>query len=157
LELDPRQLRDALDQAGDVLAELGADVVDRGLRVLDDVVQERSRDRLLVEVQLGADLRGAEGVQDEVLARPPELALVRLRRKPERPREQLPVDRRVVRCDLLDELVDEVLMRLVSLENRHRSSVLRGLGYQSSLDCGTQEEEETFRYRTHDGRDLDST
>ena len=61
LEADPRQLGDALDQVRDVGAELAADVVDRRLGVLDDVVEERGGDRLLVEVELGADLGDAEG------------------------------------------------------------------------------------------------
>ena len=52
LERDPRQLRDALDELRDLVAELGAELVELGLGVLDDVVQERRGDRLLVEVEL---------------------------------------------------------------------------------------------------------
>ena len=47
-----------------------------GVGVLDDVVQERGGDRLVVEPQLGADLGGAERVVDELLAGPALLALV---------------------------------------------------------------------------------
>ncbi len=39
-ELDPRQLRDALDEPGDLVAELGLHVGDVRLRVLDDVVEQ---------------------------------------------------------------------------------------------------------------------
>ena len=77
LELDPRQLRDALDEPRDLVAELGAHVVDVRLRVLDDVVQERGRDRLLVEPELRADARDADGMLDERRAGAPLLALVR--------------------------------------------------------------------------------
>ena len=77
LELDPRQLRDALDEVRDLVAELGAHLVDADLGVLDDVVEERGRDRLLVEAQLRADLRGAERVVDERLARAALLPVVR--------------------------------------------------------------------------------
>jgi hypothetical protein len=68
LELDARQLGDALDQLGDLVTELGAHLLDVGAGVLDDVVEERCRDRLLVEPQLRTDLRRAPRVVDEVLA-----------------------------------------------------------------------------------------
>jgi len=76
LELDPRQLRDALDEVRDLVAEVGADVVDVDARVLDDVVQERGRERLLVQVELGADLGDAPRVVDELLPGAAELTLV---------------------------------------------------------------------------------
>ena len=69
LELDPRQLRDAVDELGDLVAELVLDRLQVGVGVLDDVVEERGGDRLLVEAQLGEDLRDAERVVDELLAR----------------------------------------------------------------------------------------
>ncbi len=78
LEGDPRQLRDALDELRDLRAELRADLVELGPAVLDDVVQERGRDRLLVEMELRADAGDAERVVDELLARTPRLALVRV-------------------------------------------------------------------------------
>ena len=61
LEADPGQLRDALDELRDVGAELREHLVELGLGVLDDVVEQGRRDRLLVEVQLGADLGDAPG------------------------------------------------------------------------------------------------
>ena len=42
-ELDPRQLRDALDEPGDLVAELGLHVGDVRLRVLDHVVEQGGR------------------------------------------------------------------------------------------------------------------
>ena len=67
LEADPRELRDTLDEQGDVEAELRAELLDVGVGVLDDVVKESRRDRLLVEVKLGADPGHAERVMDELL------------------------------------------------------------------------------------------
>ena len=110
-ELDPRQLRDALDEARDVVAELGAQVVDRDAGVLDDVVQQRGGDRRLVEVQLGDDLRGADRVVDEVLARAPLLPLVRPLRVAEGPPQQVAVDVRLVRLDAREELFQQILVR----------------------------------------------
>ena len=80
-ELDARQLRDALDECRDLLAELEPDLVDLDVGVLDDVVEQRGRDRRLVEVQLGADLGHAERVVDEVLAGAALLAVVVLAAK----------------------------------------------------------------------------
>ena len=72
-ELDPRQLRDALDELRDLGAELGPELVELGVGVLQDVVQERGRDRLLVEMELGADAGDAARMVDELLAGAPHL------------------------------------------------------------------------------------
>ena len=102
LELDPRQLRDALDELRDLVAELRAHLLDVDVGVLDDVVQQRGRDRLLVEAELGADLRRAPRVVDEVLARAALLALVRVAAKANARCEQVAVDVRVVGRDVRD-------------------------------------------------------
>ena len=59
-----------------VLAELRPHVFDVGLGVLDDVVEQCSGERLLVETELGADARHPYRVLDEVGAGAPLLALV---------------------------------------------------------------------------------
>ena len=68
LELNTRQLRDALDELRDLVAKLGADAFQLDIGVFDDVVEERRGDRLVVEPELGTDLGGAPGVKDELLA-----------------------------------------------------------------------------------------
>src|ERR1700704_2276214 len=57
LKLDARQLRNALDETCDLLAELGADVVDFDPGVLDGVVKKRGSEDRLVQLQAGEDLR----------------------------------------------------------------------------------------------------
>ena len=122
LELDAGQLRDALDERRDLVAELGAQLLDLDPGVLDDVVQQRCRERRLVELEARDDLGHAPWVVDELLARLAHLAGVGCRRVVERARQQRPVDVGLVRLDFGNQLVDEVLM---SLEYRHASSVAR--------------------------------
>ena len=57
LEADARQLRDAVDELRDLVAELGLDVVERDVGVLDDVVEQRRGDRLVVQLELRTDAR----------------------------------------------------------------------------------------------------
>ena len=102
-------------------AELRAQLLEIRVRVLDDVVHERRGDRLLVEMELGADARDAERMVDELLARSPRLAGVRTLRELERPPEELLVDVRVVRLDLGDQLLDQVFAMPLGVEDTHRS------------------------------------
>ena len=69
LEDDPGQLRHAVDEAADLVAERLADLVEVGAGVLDGVVQQRGAQRRRVQAHAGADLRDADRVDDEVLAR----------------------------------------------------------------------------------------
>ena len=126
LELHARQLRHALDELRDLVAELRAHLLEVHVGVLDHVVEEGGRDRLVVETELRADLGGAPGVEHEVLARAPLLPLVGVGSEEESPSEQVSVDVRVVGGDVRNQLVDELLMLLVSLKDRHTFSVLRG-------------------------------
>ena len=125
LEGGPGQLRDALDQLGDLVAELGADLVELGLGVLDDVVQEGGGERLLVEMELGADLRDRPRMVDERLAGAAGLAFVRGRGEVERAREEILVDAGVVRLDGSNQLIDEVLVVTFGVDDSHEASVLR--------------------------------
>jgi hypothetical protein len=112
LEVNPGQLRDAVHELRDVVAELGAQLLELDLGVLDDVVEQRGGDRLLVEPELGTDLRDPEGVVDEVLAGAPLLAGVSPLGRAERVRDQLAVEAGQVGLDLGDQLLDEVLVFL---------------------------------------------
>ena len=147
LELDPRQLGDALDELGDLVAELVLDRLQVGVRVLDDVVEERGGDRLLVEVQLGEDLRDAERVVDELLAGAALLALVRHRRERERARDQIAVELGLVPLDRFDQLIDELLVSLGYLEHGHDHSVLRAFRGKPSASRASEPKEERFRCR----------
>ena len=51
--LDLRKLGHAVDQPGDLGPEIGLDIVDRGERILDRIVQQRGGDGLLVELEVG--------------------------------------------------------------------------------------------------------
>jgi hypothetical protein len=112
LELDPRQLGDAFDEPADLIAEFRAHLVDRRARVLDHVVDERGRKRLVVGAELPEDARDAERVQDEVLPAPTLLPLVSPRAVRERPLEEIPVGLRVVGGDLAHERLEELAMLL---------------------------------------------
>ena len=96
LELNSGQLRDAFDQARDLLAELLPELGDGHAGVLDHVVQKRGGHRLLVQPKLGADLRDAERMVDELLARAALLTVVRLGGELEGAANQIPIDLRVV-------------------------------------------------------------
>ena len=92
LEGDAGQLRDAVDELGDLLAELLAHLVERRARVLDRVVQQRGAQRGRVEPHAGADLRHADRVDDEVLAARPALVGVALAGEDEGALDELAVD-----------------------------------------------------------------
>ena len=76
LELDPLQLGQPVDDPRDLLTEVLLDLGHRDVGVLHGVVQERGGDRRRVQMQVGQDRGDGDGMQDEVLAREPLLALV---------------------------------------------------------------------------------
>ncbi len=122
LELDAGQLGDALDERRDLVAELGAQLLDVDSGVLDDVVQQSGSERRLVELEARDDPRHTPRVVDELLPRLAHLAGVGRGRVLERASQELPVDIGFIGLDFGDQLVDEVLM---SLEYSHVSSVPR--------------------------------
>src|SRR5204862_3371161 len=113
------------DELRDLVPELRPNIFDIRLGVFDDVVEERRRDRLLVQPQLRADPRHAYGMLDERRSGAPLLAFVRRRGVPERSRDELAVDRASGVGDLGEQLVEKPLMLLTCLERRHGLSVLR--------------------------------
>ena len=101
-------------------------VVEVDLGVLDDVVEERGGDRLLVEAELDADHRDADRMRDERLARAALLALVRRGGETEGARDELDSGR--ARCrsgELGEQALEELLMPLSGLDCCHVFSVLR--------------------------------
>ena len=85
VELDRVELGEAVDDARDLGAELVLELLERDLRVLDRVVQQRGHERRRVQVQVREHVRHGERVLDEVLARDALLALVRALRRTGRP------------------------------------------------------------------------
>ena len=77
-ELDLVQLGDAVDQVRDLVAEVGAQPLQRVVGVLDGVVQQRRDQRRRVHAELGEDRRDGERVRDVRVAGLAVLALVLL-------------------------------------------------------------------------------
>ncbi len=94
LEGDSGQLRDAVDQLGDLVAELGADFLQACGRVLDRVVEQCRAERLGVEPHPGANLGDANRVGDELIARVAPLVSVPVAGEVEGPLDLGTVDRR---------------------------------------------------------------
>ena len=90
------QLREPVDDPGDLGAELLLELLERDLRVLHRVVEQGGHERRRVQAEVGEDVRDRQRVLDEVLAREPPLALVRGLRQRVRPLELLEVGLRVV-------------------------------------------------------------
>ena len=78
VELEPVELGDAVDDRGDVGTERVVEVGERHRRVLDRVVQQRARERDVVEAEIGEDHRHAERVRDVRVARAADLVAVRV-------------------------------------------------------------------------------
>ena len=78
VELDALELGDAVDDRRDLGAEVGLDVGERDLGVLDGVVQQRGGDGDLVEADVGDDAGDGERVVDVALTARAQLAAVRL-------------------------------------------------------------------------------
>ena len=89
----PGELGHAVDERAHLVAELPPHLRDRGAGVLHGVVQQRGAQRGGVQPHAGADLRDADGMHDEVLARGPALVGVALAGEHERLLHQLAVDR----------------------------------------------------------------
>src|SRR5581483_8217400 len=101
-------------------SELRAHVVELDARVLDDVVQAGGGERGLVELKAGEKPGDAPRVVDELLPRASYLIGVRASGEVERAGQQLPVCVGLVRLDLGEQLLDEVLM---TLQDCHELSV----------------------------------
>ena len=130
-EGDAGELRDAVDEQRDLVAELLADLVEAGGRVLDGVVQQRGAQRLGVQAHARADLRDADRVHDEVLARLAALVGVVLAGEDERALDAVAVDlQRGVVGVLLDdreEVAEQAAVGLGEVGGDRRQRVLLGV------------------------------
>ena len=132
-QVEPLQLGQALDQMADVGAEDLVDLGARGRRVLDGVVQQRRRDRGVVELEVGQDRRDLERMGEIRIARGALLLAVRLHGVDIGAVEQRLVGVRVVAADPLDQIVLP----------HHRGGLLGLLGLGGRQAC-----EPTFRPRS---------
>ena len=85
VELDAVELRDAVDDRGDVAAEVVLEVAEVDARVLDGVVEEGGGHGDVVEAEVGHDPGHGQRVLDVGLARPAGLAPVGVGRRRGRP------------------------------------------------------------------------
>ena len=113
VEVHLGELGDAVDEHGDLLAELVLDPGQRGAGVFDDVVQQRAGDGDGVELELGGVERCAHRVVDVGLTALAALLAVEDAGGDERARDEVPVRVGVVPLDGREEVVEQrpVLVR----------------------------------------------
>jgi hypothetical protein len=102
----PADLRDPVDDLGDLLAEEDGELFLRRLGVFEDVVEESGGDGNLVELQLGQEHRHADRVDEIGLARGAELVAVRLGGEDVRPAQEVLVGPRQVALDRLEDVLE---------------------------------------------------
>ena len=99
-------LRDPFDDVGDLRTEETAHVLDGGQRVLDDVVQQAGRDRHVVEMHLGDEMRNLQRVRDVLLPGPADLTRMLQGRELVGPMQQIRIRVRVVRADRAEQILE---------------------------------------------------
>ena len=104
-ELEVRELRDAVDQSGDLGAELALHLFTGGSRILDRVVEQRRDDGGVIQPLLGQDRRDRDRMREVRLARSPALALVHALAVRIGPADQVSVGLRIVVLDQRDQVV----------------------------------------------------
>ena len=105
LRLDLGELSDAVDHARDIVAEQALDVLGRGHRVLDRIVQDRGDDRLVVEMQVGEDAGHFDRVAEIGVAAGALLGAVRVDREDICPVEHRFIGIGVVAQDPVDKFI----------------------------------------------------
>ncbi len=96
VEIREFEFGDAIDQPGDLFAELGLDLVDRLLLVLGHIVQQRGGDALGVHFEVGQGFGGGERVSDVGVAGQTFLVFVGFGGELIRPPDKLHIGLRVV-------------------------------------------------------------
>ena len=105
-ERDGADFRHPFDDVGDLGAEQLSDSLDRGQRVLDDVVQQAGGDRDGVELHVGQEVGDGERMDEVRLAGVADLSPVLEGGEDVRPPQQLDVGIRAVSADLFEEVLE---------------------------------------------------
>ena len=105
-ELQLGDLRDAGHDVRHVLAEVFGDGLDRGQRVLDDVVKKPGDDARGIELEVGQHVGDLDRMDEIRLARAAHLRSVLPRREDVRAPEQIEVGLRVVALDAIEDLLE---------------------------------------------------
>ena len=113
LEGEVGELAHSVDELGHGFAELGRDLRLGGRGVLDDVVEERGDDRLVIEAHVREDLRNVQGVVDVGLARSTALLAVRVCTEQEGAMDLLDLRRLEVGTGKASQIVEAEHVRLV--------------------------------------------
>ena len=103
---DRPELGDPFDDVGDIGTEELLDPLDRGLGVLDDVVEQAGGDRDHVELHVGEEIGHLERMDQVRLAGMADLSLVLEGREDVGPPQQLEVGVGAVGPDLFDEVLE---------------------------------------------------
>jgi hypothetical protein len=117
-EVDLAELGHALDEEGNLLAELLGELHARRRRVLDHVVQQRGADAGGVEVELGDDAGDADRMDEIGVPRATQLTLVHTGGVHVRPIDQLGVRVLVIAPDSVENLRERD--HLISHNSLHR-------------------------------------
>ena len=104
-EIEALELGEAFDELADLRAEELVDLLARGVGVLDRVVQQRDRDRGLVQMQLGEDRRHFERMREIRVAAGALLRAMLLHGIDIGPVEERFIEIGLIGRDLLDEFV----------------------------------------------------
>ncbi len=135
LEVEPVELREAVDDPPDLLAELPIDPLHGERRVLDRVVQERGLERHRIQPEVGEDHGDRDGVLDVLLAGEAVLTLVRGFGRAVRVLQRAEVGLRVVGADLLEERLQSCGgLRLAAAQARTRDASAPPCGGRRRLD-----------------------
>ena len=111
-ERDGADLRDAFDDVRDVFAEELADLLRRGQRVFDDVVQQPGRDAHRVEFHVRENVGNFERMNEIWLAGMADLSLVLQGREHVGLAEQFEVGVRAVATDFVEQVLETDHLRL---------------------------------------------
>ena len=106
LILNPAELRHAVDEHRDLIAEALAHFVERMRRIFHDIMQDGGADRDVVDLQIRQNLRDGQRMDDVVFTRNALLSLVCGIRKFVRPSDEVGVRIRLIALDRFQDHID---------------------------------------------------